>query len=301
MFGRIRIFYLFGVILLVLATVPLVEMAGRRSAEAAGESLYQKLTTATLAGDTQAASLLSQFGQFCQSVREGGCSTPPQEISIAQSTDINGAKVYVEGLKPFYLKVYNDPEWSDATVTGLYTTIDGYIAARKAVLTRLAGVDPARQIDVSISLNQTIPLGTMWSMKSTYGIDVDQMSIEWVTSTGEVWAGMIVGDPNELGDRPYIDFDRLAEDVASQLRTLYPEQERANRDPNQLQVRVTWLRGKMKAVDASELSSHASTMLVDPVTDILAPYERQAAEVRVVQMPDLYEVKKALAQMAAQP
>jgi hypothetical protein len=55
--------------------------------------------------------------------------------------------------------------------------------------------------------------------------------------------------------------------------------------PEQLTVRVAWVRGTMQVEDAALFDEDLRIMLVDPISEILRAYEGQAFEVKVVDMP----------------
>uniref|UniRef100_A0A7C3AQ28 Uncharacterized protein n=1 Tax=Thermorudis sp. TaxID=1969470 RepID=A0A7C3AQ28_9BACT len=68
--------------------------------------------------------------------------------------------------------------------------------------------------------------------------------------------------------------------------------------PEQLTVRVAWVRGTMQVEDAALFDEDLRVMLVDPISDILRVYEGQAFEVKVVDMPHLLIEKEALQDLA---
>lgn len=126
---------------------------------------------------------------------------------------VNGVSVGVEGLQPFCLKVYNETE-----ISGL-TDIDSYIALRKLTLAQLASADPNRQIEVSISPKEYVTVAAMWSLKAKYGLDIDELGVDWFDSTGKYAGAMHVADPKELDEQQQVDFNASASTVESQLRT----------------------------------------------------------------------------------
>lgn len=277
MISRMRVFLMLGVALFVLATLAIFGMTGTKPTEAQSMSVYQKLQEAAAQGDEWARGFLAQVDAH---LKRQGRLMPPQEKEIGATDTVNGIRIGVKGHEPFYLKIYNSQEFADLG------ELEAYIANRRATLARLASENADRQIEVSISPKEPTDLQQVWQLKDAYRLDIDEMIVSFFLH-GKQHSVMLVGDPKDPGEQPMIDFTAQAEVVDARLRQLVPYQVFSEGVPGPDQLKIVWIRGKMRAADAMALDSTPSIMLVDPITDLLDAYYGRAVDIRVVTMPHL--------------
>lgn len=286
MISRMRVFLMLGVVLLMLATLAAFGMAGSKPTEAQSVSVYQKLREAATQGDEWARSYLAQVEALL--VRRGELP-PPQERQVGAVEIVNGIPVWVRGREPFYLKIYNRQEFTDLS------ELEVYGENRRITLAQLVSENADRQFEVSVSFEEYTDVSQVWQLKDAYGLDIDQMTANLFLH-GEWHSVMFVGDPKDPGEQPIIDFTESAEIVEAQLRQLVPSEAFAERTPgpSELEFKVSWIRGKMRAADAMKLDSTPSIMLVDPISDLLDAYVGRAVDIEVVDVPHLLAIKSRL-------
>lgn len=213
---------------------------------------------------------------------------------------VNGTTIVVNGCKPYYLTLYNEPELPDLAA------LETYVATRKQTLKQLVEADPNRVLKLSISFNSHTALDTLWQFKATYGIDIDEMTLHLFVGD-QRHSAMFVGDPREPDDRSYINFDTSLADFTTQLRTMIsPPSNQVGAVSNNLSdsakvvFKVEWIQAKIQADKALELSHMDNVLLVDPVSDFFDNYVDQAMDVVMVDLPNLHarrEVLQALHQL----
>jgi hypothetical protein len=248
--------------------------------------LYRLLQERAAGGDEWARDYLARVEAH---VAAAGKALPPKEVSVGRVDTVSGIPVTVKGIVPFYLEIYNRQEFAAVS------QVEAYVQSRKATLAQLASQDADRQIEVSISPTACLGLSEAWKLKDTYALDVDEIAIEiWLR--GERHSVMGVGDAKDPGERPVIDFTLSAEAVEARLRELLPPQVATaeGRDRADLEFKVAWIRGKMRAADALELASIPTIMLVDPISDLVDAYRGSAVEVRVVTVPHLLAIRERM-------
>jgi hypothetical protein len=286
MISRMRVFLMLGVALFVLATLAIFGTTGIKPTEAQSMSIYQELQEAAAKGNEWARSFLTQVDALL--MRQGKL-LPPQERQIGAVDTVNGISVWVRGQDPFFLKIYNRQEFTDLS------ELETYLENRRATGAQLVSENADRQIEVSVSFEEYTDVSQVWQLKDAYGLDIDQMTANLFLH-GEWHSVMFVGDPKDPGEQPIIDFTEPAEIVEAQLRQLVPPEPFAERipGPSELEFKVGWLRGKMRAADAMKLDSTPSIMLVDPISDLLDAYVGRAVDIEVVDVPHLLAIKSRL-------
>lgn len=198
-------------------------------------------------------------------------------------------RVRAEGCGP-RVRLYNTPELRSVG------DIDAYVAARKAALRRLARKQPDREIEVSISPRDYADFATLWDLKEAHGLQVATMTVNFFRKgSGEYAAAMGVGerDPRKSS----FDFNRPAAGVEAQVRALLPPSPPGGTriaPSGEVDVRVTWLRGTLRADRAVRLDAEAAIMLVDPIADLVDAHGGPAAGVEMIDMPHLLDKKKEL-------
>jgi len=233
-------------------------------------------------GDEIAQSYLQQVNTL---VERQGQRGGVNERRVAQVDTVEDIKVSVEGLEPFYLKLYNQQNFRSRD------EIDRYVKTRAETLSRLASDNPHRELVVSVSLQDYTVVNDVWSMSRGHNFDIDQMTLHLFLN-GERHSVMFVGDPEEPDDAPIVDFNASVAEFEEQLRSLLPAPVLEEKNINLADVtfKVAWMRGTLPAKDALQLAEHQSVMLVDPISDILDVYTERAVDVRVVQVPHLLSV-----------
>lgn len=279
---RIKVFYMAGLALLVLASLLIMG----NTSYAQRMSTWAKLQKAAADGDQWAQGYLDRVKVF---LRSRGLQDPPKEKQVLAGDAVNGTRIWFKGLEPFYLKIYNRQEFANVQ------ELDAYITNRKEALTRLARENPSRQIEVAISFSTHTELAKVWELRDDYGIDVDEMLV-YIYLRGKKHSVMLVGDPKDPGERSYIDLTQPLDPTKSRPRELLPAQvfrKKGNR-AGELEFRVSWIRGKLLAANAEGVDTLASIMLVDPVSDLLDQHHGRAVDVKVVDVPHLLEAKSDL-------
>lgn len=188
------------------------------------------------------------------------------------------------------MRLYNSPEFRSVD------DINAYVATRKAALRRLARQQPDREIEVSISPRDYGDFATLWGLKEAHGLQVAAMTVNFFRKdSGEYAATMGVGERDPR--KSPIDFNRPADNVEAQVRALLPPAPPGGTriaPSEEVDVRVTWLRGTLRADQAVRLDAEAAIMLVDPITDLVDAHGGPATGVEVVDMPHLLAKKKEL-------
>ncbi len=286
MANRRNIFFILGIALFMWATVAMFEMAGSQTISAHSGSVYQKLQEAAARGDKWARRYLVQVDTWL--IRQGR-SVPPQEREVGAVDTVNGIPIWVRGIEPFFLKIYNNQDLDTLN------ELQMYIKTRQFALSQLVNRNPNRQIEISISLNEYTSVPQVWRLIDTYGVDVDQMTVHCFLR-GKWHSVMFVGDPRDPGEQPIIDFDGPAEAVERQLRQLIPSEAFVSNfdNPHDLEFKISWMRGKMRAANAIRLNSEPLVMLVDPISDLLDAYSGYAIDIEVVDVPHLSTIKRRI-------
>jgi hypothetical protein len=290
MITPVRAFYLIGIVLLLIGTISLTDAAADDGLPSPS-SLYEYVLAMAGKGDTEAQQQITRLNDFCADVGAGNCSSLPKGAPVKARDEIEGVVVQVDGLQPFWLKVY--PETEFRTIAD----VDSYISKRKAALNNLAAKDPVRLIEVSISPADYMSVSSFWGLKAKYGLDVDELGTNWLDSTGTYGGAMNVADPRELGEVQRVDFTASGASVESQLKqqlSAMPQPPNRTLVPAGLTPKVRWVRGTLTAQNAAKLAADPAIMLVDPVTDIYDTYRTRALDVRVVDMPQVLISKKRI-------
>jgi hypothetical protein len=200
-----------------------------------------------------------------------------------ESVTVGGASLFVEGLEPFYLKIYNYPQ-IDAL-----DELSTYIEARQASLRQLANRDPQRQIEVVISPSDYMEMEALLDLAVSHQIKIESLALE-VFLNGRRQASTFV-------ESSLVDFTLPLEDIKSGLHRLVPNHAptgAANLLASESEFKVTALRGKISAADAVALNNHEAILLVDPITDLLDKYNNRAFDINVIDMPYLVETQRRL-------
>lgn len=287
---RTRLFYRLGITLLGLVALALVGLVISKplAAHSGNWSQYQWLEASAANGDEWARDKLAEVKNL-QATK--GEALPPREDAVAKADVINGARVTVKGREPFYLEIENLPEFQ--SIDAVYA----YVAQRKAALAQLASKNSEREVEVSISPQEHLPLSQMWRLKDANKLDVDQMTVDLFLN-GKWHSVMFVGDPKERGEKPYINFNEPADKVEARIKQLMPPPAPATKlllDSPGLELRISWVRGKLRAADALRLDSDPSILAVDPITDLLDAYNGRAVDIMVTNVPHLLVTKSRLA------
>lgn len=149
--------YAVGVILLVVLGSLLRVSSRRHETEAQARSLYAMIQAAVTEGNEEAA---ADLGGLHEVRSRCSLAIPPEERDIQGAEEIGGTRIRLRGREPFYIKPYNEPQ---------STTLDAverYISAREQALRGLAGAEPNRRIEVSISSSHYLPIETLWRLKA---------------------------------------------------------------------------------------------------------------------------------------
>lgn len=288
-----RLFYKLGCGLLGIAVLVMIAVVVEPTVGLSrSQTMYERLQTAAAQGDEWAISKLAEADAMQQAQGKSG---PPQERGVGSRDTVNDISVTVEGREPFYLKIDNLP------VLTSMGDMDEYVARRKTTLAQLANQDSGRQVEVSISPQVHMPLAQMWKLRDAYRLDIDQMLVDLFVD-GKWHSVMFVGDPNDPGEAPYIDFTASSDEFEAQIKKLIPPKTPDSFAPDlsKLELRISWARAKMQAADALKLNSDPAIMLVDPITDILDAYQGRAIEVRVQNVPHLLVEKTRLESTSGQ-
>lgn len=282
---KIIAFTILGLLLLSLVSACAMKSD---ATPARSTSLYEKAQTAAEKGDQEAAEVLAGVDALLLSQ---GKQSPPEETVVESGIETpEGIRIYVEGVTPFYLKIYNSPEFNNLD------EMNSYLEKRQAALERLVNQDSAQRIEIAISPTQYLTLTELLEMRDSYHVDIDGVAFE-VFQNDQRKAATFVGEPREAGERMLVDFSQPLEDIESGLRQLVPAQPPGGAeaiDATELEFKAAWIRGKLPAGDAAALDDQVSIMLVDPITDLLDMFEGEAADIRVVQMPHLLDKKRLL-------
>lgn len=286
---RIRGFYAFGIGLLLLGTMLVIDSAGSHSATASPDkSVYGKLRELATTGDKEAQEYLARVDAY---LRSKGQSGPPQEANIAEAGMVGQTKVRVKGRAPFGVKLYNEPEFKSTS------DIAAYANTRKAALKRLAQEQPDREIEVSISPSEYVDFATMWKLKEGHGLTVEGVTVSFFRKgSGEYDATMYIGEQDSR-KKSSSDLNQSAGDVEAQVRALIPPTRPGGTrvtPSEEVEAKVTWVRGKMRADKAVQLDADPAVLLVDPITDLVDPHKGRAMEVQMVDVPHLLTKKKEL-------
>ena len=202
---------------------------------------------------------------------------------------VGPTRVRAEG-RPPGMRLYNSPELRSVD------DINAYVATRKAALRRLAQQQPDREIEVSISPRDYSDFATLWDLKEAHGLHVAAITVNFFRKgSGEYAAAMGVGERDPR--KSPIDFNRPADSVEAQVRALIPPSPPGGTriaPSGEVDIRVTWLRGTLRADQAARLDAEAAILLVDPITDLVDAHGGSAAGVEMIDMPHLLDRKKEL-------
>lgn len=271
-----------GVVLFVVSTLVVNLIATTTPSVAQSETFYPRLIDLARQGDEIAQRYLEQVDALVERQGQPGVVN---EQHVAQVDVVGDINVAVEGLEPFYLKIYNQQNFQNRD------QIDTYIKMREESLIRLASDHPQRKIMVSISLQDYTNIDDVWQMSQEHNLDIDQMTLHLFLDEKR-HSVMFVGDPEEPDDGSVVDFSASVTEFEKQLQLLLPASVLEEEDvkPGDITFKVAWIRGVLPVMDALQLAKHQSIMLVDPVSDILDAYTERAVNVRVVQVPHLLSV-----------
>ncbi len=293
-FAGKRIFCFILVALLVggLITVWLFTYVNAAPSETPTSSLYKKVVGLAADGDTVAKAKLQELHSFLR--RRGKTFEEADGSRANNSTEVGDTRVFVKGLTPFYLKIYNNPHIRNLN------SLNGYVASRKQVLEKLAAQNSNRTMEVDISPSEKITITQLWEMRNRYGIDIDDIYLDVLID--EKWAATLaLSYEEDDGGKARIDFSKSRKEIEQQLREFVcsippsPMQNSSNKpDPQSISFGIQHVRGKIVAKNALYLQREASILLVDPTTDLRDAFANQAAEIYVVDMPHLYIMKRSL-------
>lgn len=272
-----------GVLLLVGTTVSVLAFAG---AQPIGDSLHEKIRERASQGDEWATAVLRELDAV---LSRQGKTTPVEEREVRAQETVAGVRVGVKGIEPFFLKLYNDEKFENVD------DLERYVSNRRNALNTLAEQDASRQIEVCISPQTYVNLVEMWRLKEGSRLDVDEMIVTLFLN-GRRHSVMGVSDPKDPGEGAYVDFNASADALEARLRQMIPAGAfgQGTVGPADLQLKVEWARGKMRASDALALASSPMIALVDPTTDIVDNYRGRAVEVGMVTMPHLLSIRERL-------
>ncbi len=262
------------------------------------DSLLLKIERAAAQGDPLAQDYIERLDGYLAD--EEGAAIPQQE-EIGEVVSVGGATVAVNGLTPFYIKLYNQ------TPLATDDQIDEYIQTRSQTLKQLVERNSDAQLEVSVSFRDYTDLDALWQMKRQFEMDVDDMTVHLFLD-GERYSVTYMADPKEPDDVAYIDFETSVEEFKEQLKDLMPSASFAEDgiaaalSPSDFNFKVDWLRASLPADIALEVNAQDSVMLVDPVTDLREQYESRVLDVFVVDVPNLHAARQQAAiEVPAQP
>ncbi|MCE7984211.1 MAG: hypothetical protein DYG89_23805 [Caldilinea sp. CFX5] len=291
MTNRRKGLYLLSIMLILGAVAAIMSISNMQTVTAQSESLYDKLQKLAKGGDQYATAYLERLHAYLHDKRQ---PTSPIEEDVGFKDRMNGTTIVVKGRKPYYLKLYNEPELPDLAA------LETYAAARNQTLQQLVDADPNRVLKLSISFNRYTDLDMLWKFKETYGIDIDEMTIHLFVDN-QWHSVMFVGDPREPDDQSYINFDTSLADFTTQLHTLIsrpgnPAEGMPNDLPEPAKVvfKAEWMQAKIQAGTALEFSRMDAVLLVDPVSDFFDKYFDQAMDVVIVDLPNLHAKREVL-------
>lgn len=247
--------------------------------------LHKKIIGLAAEGDPIAQEKLRRLWEFL----ETGGSSFDQLVRSGRSNSrvVNGALVSAKGIRPFYLKIYNEAQLTDPQLLG------NYIEERKLALEALVEVNSDRILEVAISPSEPVRLDQFWQMKEKYGLEVDELSLD-LTINGK-WDSMIwVAKENGMANP--VNLSGSIGQVRQQLWGLLasvplPPSEDGQRRAEKLkmaELTLRFARGRVRGQEASLLQGEESILLVDPITDLRDSFSNEAVEVEVVAMPHLY-------------
>lgn len=290
-----RAHYALGIVLLIVATMVAGFTATATSTATETEPFYNRLVRMAAQGDKR----VQEFVQLVDALmaRQGSPGVV-NEQRVEHVAHIGDLQVELVGLEPFYLKIYNNITFQS------HGQIRKYIAMREQALANLVSSDPSRNVEVSISFADYTALSNVLQLKRNHNLNIDEMTLHLFVD-GERHSVLYVGDPTEPDDRRIVDFDTPIDQFETQLWKILPAPvlEKKGIHAQNTSFKVSWLRGTLPATDALLLSNQQAIMLVDPVSDILDTYRDRAAEVRVVQVPNLLaavEIVEGLSRLSTQ-
>lgn len=260
------------------------------TAQSETPSIYEKVVDLAATGSKEAKAKLEDLRNFLR--RQDKMPEETEETHVNRTTNVGETQVYVKGITPFYLKIYNNPNIVDLD------SLNKYVESRMRVLKKLATQSPNRTISVDISPAEEITLTEFWRLRDKYGLDVNVLYLDLLVD-GEWTATVCASDEDIEGKKSRVfDFSKNGEDVETQLKKVYsstpspPGQSTARPDPLSISYRIQHIRGKIPAEKALSFEGEPPILLVDPATDLKDAFVNKAADIYVVDMPHLYVTKR---------
>jgi hypothetical protein len=299
-FASKKIFYSIVTILLIGGLTGLsITRANTAQSETPSISLYKKVAALAATGSREAEEKLEDLRDFLN--RQGKTLEEAEETRVNRTTNVGETQVYLKGITPFYLKIYNNPNIRDLD------SLDKYVESRKRVLKKLATQSPNRIISVDISPAEEISLIDFWHLRDRHGLDIDVLYLDLLVD-GNWTATVCASDEDIEGKKSRVfDFSKNGADIEKQLKKVYystpppPGQGTARPDPTSITYKIQHARGKIPSEKAIPLQGEPSILLVDPATDLKDAFSNKAADIYVVDMPHLYVMKRNILGKAPTP
>jgi hypothetical protein len=276
-----------------------ITSANTAQPEIPSTSLYKKVAALAATGSKEAEEKLEDLRDFLN--RQGKTLEEATETRFNRTTSVGGTQVYLKGITPFYLKIYNNPNIRDLD------TLDKYVENRKRALKKLATQSPDRIISVDISPAEEISLIDFSLLCDRNDLDIDVLYLDLLVD-GNWTATICASDEDIEGKKSRVfDFSKSGADIENQLKKVYystpppPGGGTARPDPTSVTYKIQHARGKIASTQAFSLQEEPSILLVDPATDLKDAFSNKAADIYVVDMPHLYVIRRNILGNAPTP
>jgi len=193
-----------------------------------------------------------------------------------------------QGVRPFFVRLDAIVDLTTAA------NLDAYLEARRVALAMLVTQSPSSAITVSLGFTERPTIGEVLDLVRAHRGQVDQVLIDATVNGKRMFTQVMAMD--EAASLTGLTND----DVVRRLTALVHEMEQplCGAAAADIEWRVRAVRVSLAADDAAALAAEPAVLLVDPLDDVMASYQADAAEVNVGAWPNVTIASEELADKA---